>query len=152
MIVIFNLFFEFIPLGFVSLNMKTSMLFKSVLIIGTGSLLATGCVTRERTVYRQPPPPAYVATPAPAQQVIVSEAPPQEVVVTEAPPAIIVERPPHRPGPDFVWIGGAWAWHGRWVWEHGRWDRPPHPGAVWRPHRYEYHNGVHVFISGGWSN
>jgi hypothetical protein len=121
--------------------MKASFLFKSLWLIGAGSLLATGCVTRERVVYRQAPPPVYVAT-----------APPQEVVVTEAPPPVIVESRTSAPGSGFIWIGGAWVWRGHWVWEHGRWARPPHPGYVWRPHHYEYRNGVHIFVGGGWHN
>ncbi len=104
-----------------------------ILLIALSSLLATGCVIRERTVYRPGPPPAR-----------------EEVVVTEAPPPAPTEVVTVSPGPAFVWIGGNWVWHGRWVWERGHWARPPHPGAVWVPHRYEYRNGVHVFIRGGW--
>jgi hypothetical protein len=73
-----------------------------------------------------------------------------EVDVVGDPPEPIVEDVTPAPGLGFVWIGGAWAWHDRWVWEAGRWDRPPHPGAVWVPHRYVVHNGRHVFIQGGW--
>jgi len=42
--------------------------------------------------------------------------------------------PPQRetivvaPGPDYVWVGGAWIWIGdHWVWHHGYWYRPVHP-------------------------
>jgi hypothetical protein len=115
--------------------MKTLPLMRSILLIAIGSILVSGCVVRERTVYRQAPPPATVGT---------------EVTVTEAPPPPIVETVTVSPGPAFIWIGGVWAWHGHWVWEAGRWARPPHPGAVWVAHRYEYRNGVHVFIRGGW--
>lgn len=73
-----------------------------------------------------------------------------EVVVTADPPAPIVETISPSPGADFVWIKGAWGWHGHWVWEKGHWDRPPHPGAVWVPHRYAVHDGKHVFVQGGW--
>jgi hypothetical protein len=116
--------------------MKKIIYLNSVLLATAGSLLLSGCVVRERTVYRTAP-----ATYAPAP----------EQVVTEAPPPVIVETQTISPGPAFIWIGGAWVWHGHWVWEHGRWGRPPHPGAVWRPHHYEYRNGVHVFIRGGWN-
>jgi len=35
------------------------------------------------------------------------------------------------PGPDYVWVGGAWLWLGdRWVWRGGYWHRPL------RPYRY----------------
>ena len=116
--------------------MKKPFAFKYALLLLAGAMLAGSCVIRERTVYyRQGPPPAAVGT---------------EVTVTEAPPAPIYETVTISPGPDYIWIGGVWAWHGRWVWETGHWGRPPHPGAVWMPHRYEYRNGVHVFIRGGW--
>jgi hypothetical protein len=104
-----------------------------VLLVATGSLLVSGCVTRERVIYRQAPPPNS-----------------GEVVVTEAPPPVIVETETLAPGPSYVWIGGAWVWHGHWVWQSGRWAYPPHPGAVWVGHRYEYRNGVHVYIHGYW--
>ena len=115
--------------------MKKPSLFKSILLLATGAVLVSGCVVRERTVYRRPYAPVVVD---------------QEVVVDGAPPPVVVETQTISPGPDFIWIGGVWAWHGRWVWEGGHWGRPPHPGAVWVAHRYEYRNGVHVFIRGGW--
>lgn len=120
--------------------MKKSGMVKSILLVAAGSLLVSGCVTRERVVYRQPPPPQY-------QPPVVAS---QEIIVTEAPPPVIVERPTRQPGPDYIWIQGAYVWHGHWEWEHGRWERPPHRGAVWVPHRYENRGGVHVFISGYW--
>jgi len=49
-----------------------------------------------------------------------------------------------------VWIPGVWVWHGRWVWETGRWSLPPRRGAVWVPHHYVYRNGVHIWVQGGW--
>jgi hypothetical protein len=114
--------------------MKKSILFKSVLLLPVALLLLAGCVVRERVVYRERRP-AVVEN---------------EVVVTEPPPAPIVEATVIAPGPSFVWVGGCWMWHGRWVWEHGHWDRPPHPGAVWVAHRYVYRGGRHVWIRGGW--
>ena len=110
--------------------MKKIIWLPLALLAFAGVLLVSGCVVHERVVYRNPP---------------------QEVVVTEAPPPVVYEAETVAPGPGFIWIGGAWAWHGHWVWEHGRWGRPPHPGAVWRPHHYEYRGGVHVFIRGGWN-
>jgi len=115
--------------------MKILPLLKSTLLIAIGSLLVSGCVVHERVVYRQPPPPATVG---------------EEVVVTGAPPAPFMETVTVSPGPGLVWIGGCWVWRGHWVWEHGRWIHPPRPGAVWVSHHYEYRNGVHVFIRGGW--
>lgn len=117
--------------------MKILPFVKSLLLVTIGSMLVSGCVVRERVVYRQAPPPAVVG---------------QEVVVTEAPPAPVVETVTVAPGPGVVWIGGGWVWRGHWVWRPGHWARPPHPRAVWVPHRYEYRSGVHVFIGGGWRN
>jgi len=51
--------------------------------------------------------------------------------VPGAPPAPYVEAQVVAPGPAYVWIGGWWEWHQRWVWRNGYWARPPHPGAVW---------------------
>jgi hypothetical protein len=73
-----------------------------------------------------------------------------EVEVAEPPPTLIMEKVPPSPGPGYVWIGGAWDWHGHWMWDRGHWDRPPHPGAVWVPHRYVERDGKHVFIHGEW--
>jgi hypothetical protein len=74
----------------------------------------------------------------------------QEVYVAGDPPSPLVEVVPPSPGVGFIWIGGAWVWNGSWVWESGHWDRPPHPGAIWIPHRYGTQDGRHVFIRGGW--
>ncbi len=111
-----------------------SVLLKSVVLASLAGLFAAGC-----NVYVRPG--GVVATV------------PGEVAVAGPPPAAppYVDVVPVCPGPDFVWIGGIWVWGGSgWVWENGRWDRRPHPGAVWVPHRYEYRNGRHVFVRGGW--
>jgi hypothetical protein len=121
--------------------MKKLPLLKSILLVAAGSLLLSGCVTREHVVYRQPGPRPQYAPPVVASQ---------EIIVTEAPPVIIVERPPARPGPNYIWIDAAYVWHGHWELEHGHWVHPPHRDAVWVPHRYENRGGVHVFISGYW--
>src|SRR5882724_13389592 len=98
--------------------MKNSRLIKSMLLVTGVAVLASGCVVRERTVYRDRPPAA-----APAGG---------GVVVDDAPPPVVEEQVTVAPGPEFVWIGGVWVWHGRhWAWENGHWARPPHPGAVW---------------------
>jgi hypothetical protein len=113
--------------------MKTNLL-KSIVLACVAGLFAVGCQVYVRS---------------PAAQVDVG---PGEVEVGGAPPAAIVDVQPAMPGPGFVWVGGNWVWgpRGRWVWEKGRWDHPPHAGAVWVPHRYEYRNGRHVFVRGGW--
>jgi len=114
----------------------TNKLLKSIVLTAVVSLVAVGCNVRVS------PPAAEVSVNAPGE-VQVEAAPPP-------PPEVDVETP--MPSPGYVWIGGVWNWGpgGRWVWERGHWDRPPHGGAVWVPHRYEYRNGRHVFVRGGW--
>jgi uncharacterized protein YcfJ len=62
-----------------------------------------------------------------------ASAPPMDntAYVAEPPPVEPVEPVVVAPGPGFVWIGGDWVWHGRWVWVGGHWGYPPHPGALW---------------------
>jgi hypothetical protein len=119
--------------------MKTPHLAKSILTL-VALLAAGGCEVRE-VGYSSPPPGA-----APPVAASVDA----EINVDVAPPPPMVETVTISPGPDFLWIGGAWVWNGRWVWERGHWGRRPHPGAVWRPHHYEYRNGKHTFVRGGW--
>jgi len=73
-----------------------------------------------------------------------------EIYVPSDPPPLIVEGIPDSPGVGYVWVTGAWVWRDHWVWESGRWQRPPRPGAVWYPHHYENRNGQRIFIRGGW--
>ena len=49
-------------------------------------------------------------------------------VVGAAPPSAVVEQVIVSPGPDYLWVGGAWVWFGYW-------HRPLHPygyGRRWR--------------------
>lgn len=108
--------------------MNKNALLRLLWLASTSPLLLSGCV---------PLPPPVVSTGAEVE------------VVGEAPTPLVEEVGP-CPSPGFVWIGGAWVWQGRWEWEKGRWEHPPHPGAVWVPHRYVYHNGKHTFVRGGW--
>jgi hypothetical protein len=87
-------------------------------------------------VYASPPPPAYGG----------------EVVVQSPPPAAIVENYGPAPGPDYFYIGGRWAWQGRWVWLHGHWDRHPHyhQGAAWVGGHWENRHGGYVWMEGHW--
>ncbi|MGA2069945.1 MAG: YXWGXW repeat-containing protein [Sedimentisphaerales bacterium] len=56
-------------------------------------------------------------------------------VVGTAPPPPVAEQVIVAPGPDYVWVGGAWLWFGdRWVWHPGYWHRPLHPYG-YGPHR-----------------
>jgi hypothetical protein len=115
---------------------------KPVLIIAGASFLLTGCVVRERTVYRSGPAPAPVADSSTEVDVTGPPPPPQEdttVVVGVA------------PGPDFVWIGGYWGWGpGGWAWRHGYWGHRPFYGARWYGPHYYYRGGRHVYVHGGW--
>jgi len=100
-------------------------------------LLATGCVYRERTVYRPAPGAPVVAT--------------SEVEVVGPPPVEIVETRTIQPGPEFVWVGGYYGWAGGgWRWTPGYWGRPPRPGAIWVGPRYAYRGGRHVWVRGYW--
>ncbi len=74
-----------------------------------------------------------------------------EVVVQVGPPRAIVEHRSPRPGPRHVWIAGYHRWDGRaYVWEHGRWDLPPHEHAVWVAPRWQHRHDGYVFIEGRW--
>ncbi len=125
---------------------------KKLSLIASGALAAaglaglTGCevYVRQPAVVVQPAPAPVVVAPAP----VVSMG--AEVEVGVAPPAPVAEVQVAAPGADFVWVPGAWVWEGRWVWTRGRWDHPPRVGARWVPHHYEYRNGRHVFVRGGW--
>jgi hypothetical protein len=68
------------------------------------------------------PPVAYPS--APAQSV------PQYEVV------------PEQPGPDYVWIDGAWNWQGTaWVWIPGKWVWRGEPNIIIVPRYHYYHYG-----------
>jgi len=56
----------------------------------------------------------------------------------QMPPAPLPEPVYVAPGPDFIWIAGAWAWSGDcWVWRRGYWHRPYGPYAH-GPRRHWY--------------
>ena len=112
--------------------MKKSILTRMALM-AVGLWLFDGCVTR--VVYApppaNPPPNAVVAQPSP-------------------PPPPQVEVKPAQPNVTFIWIPGAWEWRGRWVWVHGYWGVPPHPGAVWIGGHWRYRRHGYVWIGGRW--
>lgn len=101
---------------------------KSSLVIAGTTLLLTGCAIR-------------VAGPA---------LPSGVVYVNSGPPVPMVDVVVVAPGPGYVWIRGAWAWDGRWVWRPGYWMRPPRPGAVWIQPYYGYRGGRNVWYQGYW--
>ena len=114
--------------------------------VGTAALaaviaLTSGCVVRPAPVVYAPPPP-------PPGPTVYAE--PGEVVVDAEPPAPLYETVGYAPGPGFLWIGGYWHWNGRWVWNRGHYERPPHPGAAWIRARYEVRGGRRVYVHGYW--
>jgi hypothetical protein len=89
-----------------------------------------------------PPPPVAVVSPAPMTG---------QIIIQTAPPPPMHERPGHRPGRDYVWLNGYWAFRGgRHVWVAGHWDRPPHGHRGWVEPRCERRGGNYVFIEGRW--
>jgi hypothetical protein len=74
-----------------------------------------------------------------------------DIVVRTAPPRAIVEHRSARPSRDHVWIGGFHKWDGHaYVWEPGRWERPPRAHAVWVAPRWQHRHDGYVFIEGHW--
>ena len=112
-------------------------------LVSVVTFLCGGCASHHALAPDTDP----VVDTAPASPVFASNV---EVEVAGRPPAAVAENIPPSPGNDFVWIAGAWDWRGRWVWVKGRWERPPHPGAVWIPNRYHHISGKDTLIRGGW--
>jgi hypothetical protein len=77
----------------------------------------------------------------------------QAYVVGSAPPPPIFETVYPAPGPDYFWIGGSWAWHGRWIWSPGHYERHPHfhPGAGWVNGHWDRRGGGYIWIGGHWT-
>jgi hypothetical protein len=76
-----------------------------------------------------------------------------EFEVGSPPPPVRDDVVIAQPGPGFVWIGGYWDWdvaHRTYAWRAGRWERPPHGGAVWEASHYEFRQGHHYFRTGHW--
>ena len=108
--------------------------------LATSALMFAGCV-----VSREPHPRREVAVVAPAPEVQGT------IVVQEVPPPLRVEVITARPSPQHVWIKGHWRYANRgYVWEAGRWAKPPRHGAMWVEPRWETRNGKYVFIEGSW--
>jgi hypothetical protein len=69
-----------------------------------------------------------------------------------APPPLRHEKKPHRPGSDYVWIGGAWDWQGNdWAWVPGRWERPAYHHATWVAPRYHREGEAWRYEPGHWN-
>lgn len=73
------------------------------------------------------------------------------VFVESRPPAYRAEVIGVAPGPDFVWIGGYWAWGGAdYNWVPGRWIARPYSRAVWVPGRWRSHRHNWYWAEGHW--
>jgi len=76
------------------------------------------------------------------------------------PPQVSVSPPPvvqqevyvaSVPGPDYVWIDGAWSWGGfNWVWIGGHYAHRPFPHARWVPGRRDHYRGRSHWTPGHW--
>jgi hypothetical protein len=106
---------------------------------GAAGLALMGC---ELNIGRSRSEPVYVSQGQPE---------PEYIIVREAPPAVIVERRPPPPSGEYIWIDGYWHWNSRqYVWQAGRWDRPPHEHYVWVAPRYERHEQGYRYTPGRW--
>jgi hypothetical protein len=103
--------------------------FRVLMLAAACGVLAAGCmVVRERRA-------------VPAGEV---------VVVDQAPPAERIEGRGRAPSPAHVWIGGHWAWRGRWVWESGHWMLRPSTRAEWTPGHWDKDPRGSVWVPGRW--
>ena len=77
--------------------------------------------------------------------------PPPLVTVASAPPPPVVETVVVTPGPEYVWIPGAWVWYETgWFWCRGHWSYPPHPHAYWVVGGWEVDHGRRMWRAGYW--
>ncbi|HEY7955616.1 MAG TPA: hypothetical protein VII38_09995 [Polyangia bacterium] len=63
-----------------------------------------------------------------------------EVAVPFGPPAPVAQVPSPQPAIGTIWTAGYWDWRPslhRYQWMPGRWVRPPRPGVVYLPPRWE---------------
>ncbi len=81
----------------------------------------------------------------------VSAAASAQVYVKVRPVApVIVET--KRPSAAHVWIGEDWRVEGpSYVYIGGRWEAPPHPGAVWVPGHWVRKGHGEYWVPGHWS-
>ena len=117
-------------------------------------LLAAGLGAASASAEAQTTPPA----PADAQPLVPSLPDylpalqePAAVACPWAPPPLVVENPPLPPAPEAVWVGSYWVWRGGWWWVHGRWVLPPRPRHAWVPPYYELRRGLVIFVDGYWA-
>ena len=75
------------------------------------------------------------------------------IIVHRGPPPLRHEVIVARPGPGRLWYWqpGFWRWDGRdYDWVPGRWERRPHPRAVWVAPHWVRRHGDWVFVEGHW--
>ena len=73
-----------------------------------------------------------------APNATIQNAPGSDVVGSVTPDTGVpqYEVVPERPGIDYDWVDGYWAWQGRWVWVPGRWVWRPQPRVIVSPEFY----------------
>jgi WXXGXW repeat (2 copies) len=115
--------------------MKKLTLVRAMLVT-VGLPILAGCASPTRTT-------VYQTQPSAGRQTIIVQHP------TE-PPAIPAETRPQPPDTEYVWVKGAWEWHGgRWVWVPGHWEQP-HPGQMWAPSHWQRTDEGYVWVPGHW--
>jgi hypothetical protein len=115
---------------------------KSLVKAGIGDDLVISQIRNSRTVYHLTTADIIALKNAGVSERVIdfmintpTQIPSAEVagVVGTAPPAPPPETVVVAPGPDYVWVGGAWLWLGdSWVWHRGYWHRPLHPYSYGR--------------------
>ncbi len=74
-----------------------------------------------------------------------------QVVVKIRPPKARGDHRGARPSRDHVWIPGYQRWDGHaYQWEAGRWEKPPHPHAVWVAPKWQHRRDGWVLVEGHW--
>lgn len=71
----------------------------------------------------------------------------------DPPPLAQSEVMVESPGPDYVWVGGYWAWRPGptpHTWVKGHWEIPPRPHAKWEQPRWDKHGKGYIFVRGSW--
>jgi hypothetical protein len=112
---------------------------KALVKAGVGDDLVISQIRNSRTVYRLSTADIVELKNSGVSEKIIDFMINTQTQITDAagvvgvpPPAPVVEQVVVAPGPEFVWVGGAWGWWGgRWVWHPGYWHRPMHSPAYW---------------------
>jgi len=110
---------------------------KSLVKAGIGDDLVISQIRNSRTVYHLSTANIIDLKSAGVSEKIIdfmintpTQIPSAEVagVAGTVPPPPVVDQVVVAPGPDYVWVGGAWVWFGdRWVRHRGYWHRPQYP-------------------------